>query len=255
MREASPNGRVPLPRRRHVITGGLGALLCVGLTGCGVETGQGPDACSTNPRPITFIGDSLTEGTGNDSGATSRFPVIIGRELVVPVRVLASNGSGYVQVGPADSAQSFPDQAADVAADTGLVVILGSRNDMYIGGQDSELTQEKLDRIERAARLTYKRVRDNAPQADILVIGPPWINPEPSWRIRAVRNAVARAAKAEGMDWVDPLEEGWFAEKKDQLPDGRSRLIADDRIHPNDDGHAYLAGKLLPLISKKVCTP
>ena len=39
------------------------------------------------------------------------------------------------------------------------------------------------------------------------------------------------------------------------LPDGRHRGIAEDRIHPNDEGHAYLAQRILPIIAERVCTP
>lgn len=248
-REAS--GSVGATSRRRLLGAGLAVVVAGGVSGCSLlqPTPEEPeDRCAAAGGSITFIGDSLTNGTSNDSGASHRFPSLVARELLVTARVLASNGSGYVAVGPATDARDFPGQADLVKADTNIVVIFGSRNDMSVDEDPSAAITEN-------ARRTYDRVRENAPGVHVVVIGPPWINDDPSEEILQVRDAVRTAAEDAGLDWVDPLEEGWFAEQDQLLPDGRHRGIAEDRIHPNDEGHAYLAQRILPIIAERVCTP
>lgn len=242
--------------RRRALGLGIGAVMAGLSSACGMadeatdsasENASAKACASDGTKSITYIGDSLTNGTSQDSGLGARFPAIISRRLLVPARILASNGSGYVQVGPAAGAQTFPGQARSVQPDTSLVLILGSRNDMH--------SEEDIDEIPERALTTYERVKDRAPNARLLVVGPPWINDSPSAEILAVRDQVRAAAEQAGVDFLDPIREGWFAEPQGVLDDGRSRLIAQDRIHPNDDGHEYLADRLLPYVTERICTP
>jgi lysophospholipase L1-like esterase len=46
---------------------------------------------------------------------------------------------------------------------------------------------------------------------------------------------------------VDPLAEGWFTGSD-------SGLIGADRVHPTDDGHAYLARLIAPDIERELPT-
>jgi len=164
--------------------------------------------------------------------------------MLVPSRILASNGSGYTVVGPAADAKDLPGHAEEVLGDASIVVIFGGRNDMH--------NAERVDEIEAQAARTIRIVGERAPRAQVLVVGPPWINPWPSKEILRVRDRVRAATEDADVGWLDPIADGWFAEE-DQLVDGRSRLIAEDRIHPTDEGHAYLAQKLMPHIEDRIC--
>lgn len=54
--------------------------------------------------------------------------------------------------------------------------------------------------------------------------------------------AIAAAASATGVGYFDAAAAGWFADAPD--------LIGADGVHPTDDGHAYLAEKMLPLFEQ-----
>ncbi|MDT4998170.1 MAG: hypothetical protein QOK12_275, partial [Mycobacterium sp.] len=47
-----------------------------------------------------------------------------------------------------------------------------------------------------------------------------------------------------GATWIDPIAERWFV--------GRPDLIGADGVHPTDAGHAYMAGKIAPLIAAQL---
>lgn len=194
--------------------------------------------CEPGEQLVAFVGDSYTSGAGTDSGETSRYPALVGASLGVPVQVRGFNGSGYVARGPKPYDTTFPEAARQVDPEARLVVVFGSRNDA--ASDDVDITSRQ---IRTKVAETVAEIRQRAPRAQIVLIGPPWINNKPPARIEQARDAVRAAADDAGVPFVDPLEAGWFAEE-DEIEDGKSRLIADDHIHPNDEGHRYLAQKI-----------
>ena len=48
-------------------------------------------------------------------------------------------------------------------------------------------------------------------------------------------------AHAVGAEFVDPIADRWFVDRPD--------LIGADGVHPTDAGHAYMADKIVPLVS------
>lgn len=197
------------------------------------------ETCGGGDRMLVLIGDSYTNGTSQDSGGCSRFPAILGGLWSAQSVVLASNGSGYTLKGGARDALPFPEQARHVPEAADTVVVFGSRNDMH--------DAEQFHEIPGLVRRTIEQIRENAPTADIVVIGPPWVNPWPNDAIREVNARVAegvRTLEDPQVRWVDALEEGWFGEP-DLLRGSYSRYISEvDKVHPNDDGHAYLAERI-----------
>ena len=79
-----------------------------------------------------------------------------------------------------------------------------------------------------------------APDARVLVIGPPWPTATPPQAVLNIRNSLRSQAAAIGATFVDPIAENWFV--------GRPDLIGHDGVHPTDAGHAYMAEKIAPLI-------
>lgn len=220
-------------------------VLCLLLTACTPSPQPGPSSSGCSVQKVVYIGDSITNGTDNDSGVDARFPALIQKSLGGQAVVLASNGSGYIARGPAADAHTFPEQAELVPADAQVVIMMGSRNDMP--------SADKPDTITQAAAAAMDAIKARAPHAKIQVIGPPWINQKPSSGIIAVNAAVEAAAKRASLPYVDSLEAGWFAETDNLTNDGRSKFIASDRIHPNDAGHRYLADRIAPIVQSAAC--
>ena len=111
-----------------------------------------------------------------------------------------------------------------MTGDVSAVVIFGSRNDMYAAP----------DVVRMAAADTYAAVRSAAPDAVLVVVGPVWPGDAPPPEILTTRDMVRDAAAEAGATFVDPIDQGWFAED----PGG---LMAPDNIRPSDAGHERIA--------------
>lgn len=183
---------------------------------------------------VAVIGDSYTNGTdegGEGPNAwTARAWQTLARQGVQVAPDVASEGrAGYGVVG--DHGSYFEDLTARaVRPNDVLVVFFGSRNDQ---GVDPGLLSEKIHD-------TFELARRVAPSARLLVVGPPWPTADPPDAVLQVNDILSRQASEEGATYVDAIAERWFV--------GRPDLIGPDGIHPNDEGHAYLADQIAPLI-------
>lgn len=203
-------------------------LLCA--TGC-----DAVESNSLTTRTVAFIGDGYTSGTPMGGIGPRGWPAIVESKLkedAAPISadVAASINSGYVALG--GDGHSFAEEAAKVVKrKDSLVVLFGSRNDLHVAPNV----------LIPAIKRTIEQVKTAAPTAQILVIGPPWVKPNPPEGILRIRDILKSAADALGVSFFDPIDSGWFA--------GQLGLIGPDGIYPNDDGHSYMAGKIAPLIS------
>jgi lysophospholipase L1-like esterase len=185
-------------------------------------------------RHVAVIGDSYTAGTdegGQGPNAwTARSWQMLGRQGVqVAADVASEGGAGYDVTG--DHGSYFEDLTARaVRPDDALVVFFGSRNDQ---GVDPHSLTGKIQQ-------TFDLARQIAPTARLLVIGPPWPSADPPDAVLEVDDILNRQASAVGATYVDAIVDQWFV--------GRPDLICADGIHPNDEGHAYLAEQIAPLI-------
>ncbi|WP_191497988.1 Rv0518 family GDSL lipase [Mycobacterium simulans] len=204
---------------------------------------RGYDALTLDYRlnHVAVIGDSYTTGTdeggvGPQSWTARAWQRLDARGLRIAADVAAEGRAGYAV--PGDHGSVFEDLTARaVHPDDVLVVFFGSRNDQGLHPIDPELLAER-------ASATFDLAHRLASTAKILVIGPPWPTadvPGSMLQIRDVLNAAARAARAA---FVDPIEDRWFVDRPD--------LIGADGVHPNDEGHAYLADRIAPLIRKQL---
>ena len=173
-----------------------------------------------SPR-VVVVGDSYTAGSTQDSGEAARWPALIDVE---PIAV-----SG---VGSARGTTTFSSLAEDIPANATTVLFFGSINDQGLG----------YDKVRAGAQQAFETARERAPDAQLIVIGPPWVDANPSDALLTVRDAVAGAAQAADARWVDPLAEQWFV--------GQEGLIGFDGIHHTDTGHAYLAERIAKVLAE-----
>jgi len=164
----------------------------------------GPSARAAPSTHIAVIGDSYTAGS-------------------------TEGGAGYGQ--PGSHGSVFQDLTARaVRRNDVLVVFFGSRNDQPVNPAE----------FPDMAAGTLHLARFAAPDARVLVIGPPWPTATPPPAVLTIRNSLRAQAAAIGATFVDPIDAGWFV--------GRPDLIGHDGVHPTDAGHVYLAEKIAPLI-------
>ena len=83
------------------------------------------------------------------------------------------------------------------------------------------------------ARDAFALARRMAPNARLLVIGPPWPTADVPGVVLQIRDVLNAQARSAGATFVDPLTARWFFDTPN--------LIGTDGVHPTDLGHAYLA--------------
>jgi lysophospholipase L1-like esterase len=187
---------------------------------------------------IAVVGDSYTtgsnEGGQGPAGWTTRVWQTLARQgMPVTADVAAEGGAGYDTRGNHGSIfQDLTDRA--VNADDQLVVFYGSRND------------EKVDPALLSIMVygTFQMARGKAPNAQFLVIGPPWTDGNPPPWILRIRDTLKYQADLAKATFYDPIAAGWFV--------GRPELIGKDGVHPTDAGHAYMADRIAPLIAAQL---
>jgi len=200
-------------------------------------TGAPPGRAAT-PALIAVIGDSYTAGSaeggnGPMSWTEQAWKLLARRGVAIQADVAAEGGAGYGHPGSRGSV--FEDLTARaVRRNDVLVVFFGSRNDQPVSpAQFPEM-----------AAGTFHLARFVAPDARVLVIGPPWPTATPPPAVLTIRNSLRAQAAGIGATFVDPIDAGWFV--------GRPDLIGHDGVHPTDAGHVYLAEKIAPLIYQQL---
>lgn len=185
---------------------------------------------------IAVIGDSYTGGSEMGGTAPGKNWVeLASAELLKSGTTIqwvrnGAGGSGYVARGQTD--RTFLDLVPlTVEPTTELVVIFGSRND----------ASDPV--VEAAADAVLAKAKSVAPDAKILVIGPPSVSENVPSSYEDIRDQLGRAAERAGATFQDPLREQWFFG-----PD--SDLIGSDGVHPTDGGHAYMAAKIAPRMAE-----
>lgn len=217
-----------------------GALLA--LSGCALQEPPpvsqkvmdyytNPPEALPDPDLVTIIGDSYTGGSDMGGYGAANWVARIQMKLE---RANLDNegvgGTGYT------TGNSFGSRVASplIGPNTDVVMFVGSRNDLNAGPAAAG----------SAAAAAFAEARKLAPTADLVVVGPVWGGSDVPQQMFKVRDTVRDAATAAGATWIDPIEQGWFLDTPQE-----QALIGADSVHPTDEGHAYLAEKLLPVLT------
>ena len=200
-----------------------------------------PVVMSRTGTPVAVLGDSYTTGSGMGGRGSHSWPVLAVDQLhrqgiAIDLAIGAVGATGYVKANSKGTV--FADQIErSVATNDHLVVLFGSINDRGV----------PVEQLSSAVQCVLANTKSAAPEAKLLVIGPPWATGDPPANILGVRDVVRSQAVAAGATFVDPIAEAWFADHPE--------LIGSDHVHPNDAGHQYLADKIAPLIALQLVPP
>jgi lysophospholipase L1-like esterase len=187
------------------------------------------DATTDDPVLVVY-GDSYSAGGRQGGKGDDGWPALVADRLDTDLRLHAAGGAGYVN-GSKAADETFLDQVRlHPEAEADVVVVFGSRNDTFL--PVAEVTSQAV--------AVYHAIRAQSPWAELVVIGPAWDDDLPPDELLRTRDAVASAAADAGAVFVDPLIEGWLHE--------RPELIGTDGVHPNNAGHAHLAGLIAPVV-------
>jgi lysophospholipase L1-like esterase len=183
-----------------------------------------PEITVAAPLRAAFLGDSLTAGTKFGGLEAKGWPAIVAVKHGWTTHLAGFGGTGFLSAGQSGH-DTFSTRVDDVVAGApNIVIVAGGMNDVFFS-QSRETV---------AASAVLSSLRQRLPKAKIVLIAPLWTQQTWDPRMGGIHAALKTAAAQTGVLFVDTT--GWF--------DGRADLIASDGVHPTDQGHAYLAGKI-----------
>jgi lysophospholipase L1-like esterase len=249
----SSKGRLgPSDRRWNVVgvaaivasTVALAAAIGIGYTRFDESIAIAPAAPLTPPaaKVIAIVGDSYTAGTpegglGKASWAALAIKELLRNGVNLDSQIAATAGSGYVNPGMPAGETLGDDVRQALRKDDDLVVIFGGLNDLEVSPE----TESK------AVEQTLSDLRNRAPTAKVVVIGPAWPNADAPPELLAVRDTLRDNAAQINATFVDPIADRWFVDDP--------ALIGADKVHPTDDGHVYMSEQILPYIQTALAPP
>nr|WP_246279527.1 SGNH/GDSL hydrolase family protein [Psychromicrobium silvestre] len=232
-----------MKRKRNRAWRGLGAGTAVVLLLSGCATAAGASAPITMEpsgktdgaaTTIVVVGDSISTGfqtSSADSWPSKLEQNFTAQGVALTLVNTAENGAGYLVAG--SEGKTFEQQTENaIPGDTSVVIVYGSEND--IGYDVSQISSQVVS--------TATAVRAQAPQAQILFVGPASYSSNVDPDLLSIRDRIQQGAKSAKADFVDPIAQRW-------IMDDEAELIGPDGDHPTVQGHLYLAAKFESLVA------
>jgi lysophospholipase L1-like esterase len=209
-----------------VISAALAVGSAVALVGCSASR---PEATSgprdPNSLRVAFYGDSYTLGTGA-SAAGKRWSTIICDERGWSEFNSSVNGLGFINnrsiFGDGDQPSRVIDDKPDIVFVT-------------MGLNDNFSFDAKADEIEAQVTDDLSRLVAALPEARFIVVEPFWYTDERPRSVEVINGWVKDAAASIGADYI-PGASRWI--------ENHPEWIADDGLHPNDEGYAAIAERM-----------
>lgn len=212
---------------------GAGTLTVAALRPTAAPTGvadytPAPQPTHARQPVVVFIGDSYSAGAGS-SGSATRWTTLVSSQLGWRQNNYAYGGTGYAATAGIEGCdlEHCPTYIEAIAAldddpiTPDIIVISGGRND-----------GSSLPDLGETIGATVAKARSQWPSAQVVVTSPLWdARPTPNWFAEGVATVRAQSI-ANGATYLDlgqPLAD-------------HPELITEDDVHPNDEGHAVIAG-------------
>lgn len=180
---------------------------------------------------MTVFGDSWALGYSAKPD-TRGFAYLTAEALGYTPNVLGASGTGYINDGPSgvgNYLHRMETLPADL--DTQLLVLQGSLNDVTGRRQAYQ-----------NAKSTIELAHTKFPSATIIVVGPATdVLPVPPETERLARN-LRQAASESDAYFISPVTRAWLNDEN------FAQYMDPETMHPNTEGHAYLAQQLADAI-------
>ena len=183
-----------------------------------------PEAFPGGPR-VSFYGDSYTLGTGASS-ADRRWSTIISTERGWNEFNPSVNGLGFVNNRSIFGAGDVPDLVGRSTPD--IVFITMGLNDNF------SYDRASMD-IDKQITSDFDRLKKALPDARFIVVEPFWYTDERPESLGVISGWVKDAAVSIGANYI-PGASHWI--------EGHPEWMADDGLHPNDEGYAEMAKRM-----------
>ncbi len=209
-------------------------------------------------KTILFLGDSITEGVRGTTSKKKGYPYIFASLSGANVYEYGIGGTRLAyQTKPTlhkpRHDMYFASRVQDMREEADYVVVFGGSNDFAGGDAPLGAFGDKTPETFYGALYDlYTRLQTKYPQATIFAVTPlhrgeelETVNTVGCERIggmEAYANAIKQVAKAFGIVVIDAYCD-W--EINPLIDEQREAYFSEDGIHPNDNGHRYIAERLL----------
>ncbi|MDF5751726.1 SGNH/GDSL hydrolase family protein [Spongiactinospora sp. TRM90649] len=208
----------------------LTATACSGASGerAGRPTPKAVAHTVSRSPVVMAVGDSFTVGSG-PVRSWNTYLAGAARQLGWQPVIAGASGTGYLNRGRAgrNFLASFTDELSWRPAPD-LLIISGGHNDRRWTPR----------RVGTACYRLITTAKKRWPKTRVIVIGPIWMTPAPSWALD-VRDSVSSAARRAGVAFLDPLP--GLSKTAGADTGGGSELVLPDGVHPTPVGHQRLA--------------
>ena len=202
----------------------LALIIGVTLTACAAPPPPEPTR-DPNATHVAFYGDSYTLGTGA-SDPSKRWSTIISQERGWSEFNPSVNGLGFINNRGTFGEGDEPSQV--IADDPDILFITMGLNDNFS-------YDRAADKIKAQITDDVTRLKRALPDARIIVVEPFWYTDERPESVEIIIGWVKDAAAAIDADYI-PGASHWI--------EGHPEWMAEDGLHPNDDGYAEMAKRM-----------
>jgi lysophospholipase L1-like esterase len=214
-------------RVRLVVAALLSVLLAIGAV---VTVTTLTDPADDAPRTgtgtrVAFYGDSYTLGTGASS-PEKRWSTIVSRERDWNEFNPSVNGLGFVNNRTVFGDGDLPDLV--IEAEPEIVFVTMGLNDNFSYDFSADDIREQIP-------ADLERLREALPDARFIVVEPFWYTDERPVSVDVIIRWVEEAAAGIDADYI-PGASRWI--------EGHPEWMADDGLHPNDEGYAAMAERM-----------
>jgi len=199
----------------------LAAIVGLTMTGCAVT----PEPRDPNATHVAFYGDSYTLGTGA-SDPDKRWSTVICEQRGWEEFNPSVNGLGFVNNRGSFGSDDEPSQVIEYDPDILFITMGLNDNFSYDFAADAIHDQIAFD---------LDRLKTALPDARFIVVEPFWYTAERPESLGVISGWVEEEAAAIGADYI-PGASRWI--------EGHPEWMADDGLHPNDDGYAAMAERM-----------
>ena len=205
------------------------AASCLALAAClgPVTAPPGQAASPSAGQPVAaFYGDSYTRGTGASS-PERRWSSIVASERGWFEFNPSVDGLGYVN-NRGLAAEDLVEQIVEHEPAPDIVIVTMGLNDNFS-------MPSRAEEIEAAIHDDLQRLREELPDARLVVVEPFWYTDERPESVERIIGWVEDAAADVNADYIAGASR-WL--------EGHPEWMSDDVIHPNDEGYAEIARRM-----------
>jgi len=207
-----------------VIVALIGVVVAMQFSSSSPTPDTQPDAAATGER-VAFYGDSYTLGTGASS-EDKRWSTIISKQRNWQEFNPSVNGLGFF-----NNRMDFNDgdlPSLVIKDDPDIVFITMGLNDNFSYNLAADAIREQIT-------VDFDRLAEALPSAHFIVVEPFWYTDERPESLGIISGWVEAAAKDIGADYISGASH-WI--------EGHPEWMADDGLHPNDEGYAEMAKRM-----------